>query len=174
VAEIFLCSDHHFNHANILTFLNDDGTFLRPGFADVNHMNEHLIARHNSVVKPEDKVYFLGDVCMSRDASILSRLNGKKRLILGNHDDVVKQRLWEHFQRIYAWRIFKEHDILLTHVPIHRESFRKVNYNVHGHTHARRVLTVVGQIDPAYHCVCVEQLDDYAPIHIEDLRRRLR
>jgi calcineurin-like phosphoesterase family protein len=46
---IFVVSDHHFGHANICKFLNDDGTKVRP-WNDVDEMDEVLIQNHNKVV----------------------------------------------------------------------------------------------------------------------------
>lgn len=63
--DIWLISDTHFNHANILKFTDSrTGLPVRPGFESVDHMNEHMIERWNSVVKPGDIVYHLGDVVM--------------------------------------------------------------------------------------------------------------
>jgi len=79
---IWLTSDTHFNHANIIRYSS------RP-FADVNEMNEALIARWNRVVQPLDTIYHLGDFGMGTpDAwpAIVARLNGRKLLVLGNHD----------------------------------------------------------------------------------------
>lgn len=77
----FFTSDQHFGHKNIITYCD------RP-FADVDDMTEGLIARHNSVVGPDDEVIMLGD--FSFKSSILElvvpRLNGKKKLKCGNHD----------------------------------------------------------------------------------------
>ena len=58
---IWFASDHHFGHAALFTFTKDDGSHARPGFRDVDHMNETMIANHNRVVGPTDRVYFLGD-----------------------------------------------------------------------------------------------------------------
>jgi calcineurin-like phosphoesterase family protein len=58
-------------------------------FGSVQEMNETLIANHNALVKPDDIVWFLGDVCMGQLADTLplvARMNGRKYLILGNHD----------------------------------------------------------------------------------------
>ncbi len=78
---IFFTADHHFDHQNIIKYC------ARP-FAGVNEMNEEMVRRWNSVVKPEDTVYYLGDFSMAeRPIEHFGRqLNGEKRLIIGNHD----------------------------------------------------------------------------------------
>lgn len=168
---IWVISDTHFNHSNILNFKDkQDKKFRGDLFKDISHMNETMIENWNSVIKPEDKVYHLGDVYFGRQDeadNILSRLNGKKRLILGNHDDGKDSVLKKHFQKIMLWRIFKEFNCLLSHVPIHRESFRKVDYNVHGHIHEKP------SYGKEYINVSVEQIS-YTPVHIEDLARRAK
>lgn len=55
----FLASDHHFGHANITKFEP-----LRAQTAELYGYTNHedmLIEWHNSVVKPDDVVLFLGD-----------------------------------------------------------------------------------------------------------------
>jgi len=79
---VFFVSDYHFSHSNIIKYCN------RP-FKYIEEMNETLIANHNSIVKPDDEVNFLGDFGFSSTANlekILSRLNGKFYFIIGNHD----------------------------------------------------------------------------------------
>ena len=54
-------------------------------------MNEMLVANWNSVVKPDDHVYHLGDFCFGNVEKWNwclepGRLNGHIHLILGNHD----------------------------------------------------------------------------------------
>lgn len=72
---VFLISDTHFGHANIIKYAG------RP-FDSVEEMNEAMVDNWNSVVKQGDKVYHLGDVTMnSKSLDILSRLNGRKVLI---------------------------------------------------------------------------------------------
>ena len=78
----YFTSDLHLGH------LKANELCHRP-YGSVEEMNYDLIARHNSVVTPEDMVYYLGDMCMGKledSMPLLSRLNGNKLLILGNHD----------------------------------------------------------------------------------------
>jgi len=173
MANIFVVSDTHFNHENILKFTNSKtGELIRPGFKDLDHMNETIIDNWNKIITPEDKVYHLGDVYFGSQQKaelILSRLNGKKRLIVGNHDVIYGKGnvLQKYFQKIYMWRLFKEFDMCLTHVPIHQDSFRKVNYNVHGHIHEKE------SPGEQYINVCVEKTK-YKPVPIEEIIKRYK
>ena len=82
---VFLVSDTHFGHAGVCRFLREDGTKLRP-WDDPNEMDEEMVKRWNETVRPNDKVYHLGDVVINRKAlKTLERLNGDKILIKGNH-----------------------------------------------------------------------------------------
>lgn len=77
----FYTSDWHIGHENALKF------DARP-FRDLNHMHETLIARYNATVPQNGICYFLGDMGnRSEDIrKVITRLNGTKVLILGNHD----------------------------------------------------------------------------------------
>lgn len=79
---LFFTSDEHYGHANVI------GLCGRP-FADVNEMNEVLVERHNAVVGPSDNVWHLGDFVFDdrQLAATLKRLNGRHRLVAGNHDN---------------------------------------------------------------------------------------
>lgn len=83
----FFTSDTHFSHRNIIKYCN------RP-FKDEKEMDETLIMNWNSVVRPEDTIYHLGDVGFTDEDKlyrILKRLNGSIHLIWGNHDKVIKK-----------------------------------------------------------------------------------
>jgi calcineurin-like phosphoesterase family protein len=129
-------------------------------------MNETMVDNWNRVVKPQDKIYHLGDVFFGAKedfTKVWSRLNGKKRLIVGNHDDVKYLSQGNFFQKVYMWRIFKEFGVTLTHVPIHQSSLRHSVVNIHGHIHTKK------SPDGPYKCVCVEQTG-YTPVNLEELQ----
>jgi len=164
IRDIWLISDTHFFHNNIIKYCD------RP-FHDIYEMNEYMVEKWNSVVKPGDKVYHLGDVYMGATEeqfkSFWPRLNGRKRLIVGNHDDIKFLSKGNFFEKIMMWRVFRDHNLLLTHVPIHESSIHErmvINggKNVHGHTHDG------GSPKGPYKSVCVE-LINYTPIHIEEV-----
>lgn len=163
MAETFVISDTHFTHKNIITFLNKDGSKVRP-FDSVEEMDEYMIEKWNSVVRPQDKVIHLGDVVINRSAlKILSRLNGKKKLIAGNHDIFRLEEYQEYFYDIKAYRVFD--GFVMSHIPIHTSSLGRWNGNIHGHLHSGQVYNDQGDIDPRYLCMSVEQPHvNYTPV----------
>jgi calcineurin-like phosphoesterase family protein len=167
---VFLVSDTHFGHTGVCRFTRDDGvTKLRP-WDDADEMDEEMVRRWNDRVRPNDKVYHLGDVVINRKSlSIMSRLNGDKVLIRGNHDIFKDTDYREHFRELRAYHVMN--GMILSHIPIHPESLSRFGTNIHGHLHANRVM-LDDKIDPRYHCVCVEQTD-YTPILFEDVIKRI-
>jgi calcineurin-like phosphoesterase family protein len=165
LTNIFVISDHHFNHANILKFKRDDGSPLRE-FKDVIEMNEYMVQKHNEVVKTEDHVYFLGDVCINKGGlKYVSRMTGHKRLVRGNHDILkTKEYIEAGFKEIYGVRVFPKNNIILSHIPLHPSCLSSRNWtNVHGHLHSNLVYKENTKIpDERYLNVSVEQID-YTP-----------
>lgn len=180
---VFLVSDTHFGHAGVCRFTRADGTKLRP-WDDPGEMDEHLVRVWNERVRPQDKVYHLGDVVINRRAlQTLSRLNGDKVLIRGNHDIFRDDEYREFFRELRAYHVMN--GMILSHIPLHEASLGRFGVNIHGHLHYQRVKKALGmdarngemlysdEIDPRYHCVCVEQTPDFAPILFEDVMRRI-
>jgi calcineurin-like phosphoesterase family protein len=133
-----------------------------------------MVKRWNETVRPNDKVYHLGDVVINRKAlGIMRRLNGDKVLIRGNHDIFRDEEYREHFRELRAYHVMN--GMILSHIPIHSESLGRFGVNIHGHLHANRVMTGIknSKIDVRYHCVCVEQTN-FAPISFEDVIKRIK
>lgn len=211
----FVTADTHFGHRGVIRFAGKNGEPLRPwGRVDpemseqemqirVAEMDEGMVERWNAVVGPKDVVEVLGDVVINRRAlPILGRLNGRKKLRMGNHDVFTKK--WNadyapYFEDITAYKVLD--DLILSHIPLHPESVKeRWLANVHGHLHDREVMTKRGTgmmrrvsfqapgmreprlsrpmtvmedvPDPRYLCVSVEHTD-YAPISFEEVYSRI-
>lgn len=162
MSKIFIVSDTHFGHENILKFRDGKTNELVRNFSDVHDMNEYMVDRWNKTVNEDDIVYHLGDVYFDNGHEVLPRLKGRKRLILGNHDNAKSPYLQKYFQKILMWRMFPEFNCLLTHVPVHESTLFKVQYNLHGHIHQNA--------SPSdRHINCSVEVQDYMPRLITDL-----
>lgn len=82
-ASTWLASDPHFGHKNIADYEPLRGIWKDLGYSSMEDM---IIKKHNEVVKPDDSVLFLGDFSWDNPQNWIHKLNGKKYLILGNHD----------------------------------------------------------------------------------------
>ena len=132
-------ADMHFDNDSIIAYDN------RP-FDSVEEMNEALIANWNRVVTdPEDLTWILGDFCAgdaARWRELLSRLNGRKALILGNHDDpgvLNSETVRTQLEDVAEYReiLDKGRHVVLCHYPI--LAFRDHYfgwYHLYGHVHA--------------------------------------
>lgn len=171
----FVISDTHFGHENTCTkFKREDGSPLRP-FANAQEMDEHMVKVWNERVRPNDKVYHLGDVVIGRrHLQTLSRLNGDKVLIKGNHDIFKLEDYTAHFRDIRAYHVLN--GMIFSHVPVHPSSLERFGCNIHGHLHANRVMRDNGyrgqEIDPRYFNASVECID-FAPILLEDMQKKI-
>ena len=179
----WLISDTHFGHEKTCTvFTREDGSPLRP-FSCAEEMDEFMVKAWNERVRPNDKVYHLGDVVINRKfLYILGRLNGDKVLIRGNHDIFKLEDYTPYFRDIRGYDV--KNGMILSHVPIHLESISRFGCNIHGHLHANRVMKVNGidkktgelqysdEVDPRYFNVSVEQID-FAPISLEEVYNRI-
>ena len=184
MSSVFLVSDTHFGHSGVCSFMRNDGvTKLRP-FDNPDEMDEFMVEAWNKKVKPTDKIYHLGDVVINRKAlKIMHRLNGDKVLIRGNHDIFRDNEYREYFRELRAYHVMS--GMILSHIPLHTASLGRFGTNIHGHTHANRVMKPRGfdvktgeilysnEVDVRYHCVCVEQTD-WAPILFEEVIDRIK
>lgn len=172
----FVISDHHFHQDNIYRFTNADGSRVRPWAENAAEGDEMMIEAHNSVVRKNgDTVYFLGDVAMRpRGLDLLSRMNGRKVLIRGNHDIYRMKQYAAHFADIRGTH--KLDRLILSHYPLHRDSIPHwCRANVHGHTHGnlvmRRTWWGARRPDPLYINVCVEQTG-LLPVDVDEILSR--
>lgn len=168
----WVISDPHFNHANILNFKREDGvTPLRP-FANVEEMDETLIANWNDTVAQDDRVYLLGDVAFHPRVfrAVIPRLKGRICLVPGNHEPPQMRKYFDLFDDVRGYVVKK--GFIMSHIPIHPGSLSRWALNIHGHLHANVVMVdpehSFNMRDPRYFCACVEQID-YRPKLLDDI-----
>jgi calcineurin-like phosphoesterase family protein len=178
----FVISDHHLGHTNSWEkFKLEDGSPLRP-FTSNEEMNETMIERHNTKVKEQDTVYFLGDVVINKKyLELVKRMNGRKILVRGNHDIFKDEEYREvGFEQLHGVRVFVD-KFILSHIPLHPDCVtERFRVNVHGHLHANQVMSwqvidedIVYKPDPRYFCACVEQTD-FTPLHFDEVEQRIQ
>ena len=181
MSEIWFTSDTHFGHKNILEYEKE----ARP-FDTVEEMNNAIITNWNKTVGKKDTVFHLGDFAFGRSSiGIAGQLNGRKKLIMGNHDTYSCHIYLAHFERLfgcYYWR-----RCILTHIPVHPEHLgSRFFLNAHGHMHSKVVKTGVhyaveekafGEMvwvsDQNYFNVSTEQ-NNLTPINSDVIMQRLK
>ena len=168
--DIWLISDTHFNHSKILEF-TQGGRSIRP-FSNVDEMNQTMLDNWANTVKPQDTVIHLGDVLFGENKvewleANFAKLPGKKRLVLGNHDN--PKHLAPFFKDIQMWIDMSDKGFLFSHTPQHPSTLAESHrfgtgkvLNVHGHIHTNP------SPEGPYKCVCVEQIN-FTPLDIEEL-----
>jgi calcineurin-like phosphoesterase family protein len=133
--ETFFTSDQHYGHGKIIQYCN------RP-FSSVAEMNETMRENHNKTVRISDDVYMVGDLAFHHTPEeiikLAKSLNGRKTLILGNHDQHIPGFPGEQIFRILEFRgkLWGGFDPTLCHYPMMswNKSFHG-SFQLHGHTH---------------------------------------
>lgn len=155
----FVTSDHHFGSWKLAP-----RPWRGPVFTQAEE--EELIAKWNSVVRPNDQVFYVGDFCDSGEADLREyrkRLNGKILLIKGNHDTLPNDVYKSVFTAVCDELVIEALDLVLRHCPDieRKKDFRQV----YGHEHIEG-----GQLhpmDPARSfCSCVMRNGGF-PIPLE-------
>lgn len=137
MSRIWFTSDTHYGHANVIRFCS------RP-FATVEEMNAELLRRHNALVSPDDVVYHLGDFIWSTRrevwTAILDQLNGRFRVVRGNHDIPLRKATFSHpkieWVQDYHEMKIDGRKVVLCHFPI--GSWNRAMHGawmLHGHCH---------------------------------------
>lgn len=140
MSKTYITSDLHFGHSNIKKFC----PVTRARFGEnTDHMNEQMIKEWNEIVEPEDLTYILGDVAfMSAPlaARLLSRMNGSKILIEGNHDhkalrDVSFRNCFTEVHK-YLEIVHNGTKVCMFHYPIAEwNQMHRGSVHFHGHLH---------------------------------------
>ena len=155
---IWVTSDTHFNHTNIIKYCN------RP-FLSSLEMDQVIINNWNNVIDNDDLVFHLGDFAFGLESvglSILSKLKGKKILIRGNHDrdKIYNSNLWLNRFNEYQ---FEHYDIKINMSHYPQEQFNLDEIYLHGHSHGNLGAVRGNIIDVGVDCW------EFKPINLDNL-----
>lgn len=163
MSELFIISDTHFRHHNILKF--EPEHFGQ--FQDIDERDEWVIHKWNAKVQPNDTVWHLGDIAFNIGLPILKRLNGKFELLLmGNHEHKNIKEYLPYFKDIKSVKDLG--DLIFSHYPMHPSQLEeRYKANIHGHVHSAQL------DDPRYLCVSMECVN-CEPISMSEIKQELR
>lgn len=180
--KIWLTSDWHFNH---------DREFVwgARGFHNVQEMNEAIVARHNSKVRPGDTVYVLGDCALGggephileANKKLIESLNGNIHIVRGNHDTDRRVTMYESCKNVvspilYADMLhYKGYHFYLSHFPtmtgnLEKESLKQCTCNLFGHTH--QITNFYMDMPFLYHVGCDSQ--NCYPVLLDDIIEEMK
>jgi calcineurin-like phosphoesterase family protein len=153
MGQLYIISDPHFGHHNMA---------MRRGFNDAYDHDEHIVSQWNKIVTKRDTVWILGDITMEKgNYEILDRLNGIKKVVLGNHD--MPQHIPKLLNHVnYVCGMFQYKRFIFSHAPIHPCEIKRFLYNVHGHVHENSIKRFFFWKDKRYINVCCEVVN-YTP-----------
>ena len=143
--DIFIIGDCHFFHKNIIKYCNrpwhtlDSNGNIIISDDDIEKMNYDMIQKWNSTISNKSIVYINGDFCFgskNKVLSIVSKLNGRKRIILGNHDKLKISQYYDiGFERVYDYPILIKQFILISHAPLEWINDSMPYANIYAHVH---------------------------------------
>lgn len=160
----YLIADTHFGEDNIRRYEN------RP-FDNASQMDDELIHRWNEVVDSTDTIFLLGDFgADGYEAEILTKLNGKKILLKGNHDTKSNEEYRRFgFAEVYDFPIIVDGFWILSHDALYINE--NMPYaNLFGHVHNS---PMIKDYSKQHYCVSAERIN-YTPIDFDEIKKRIR
>lgn len=161
---VFVTSDIHFFHKNILKFEN------RP-FKDIEEMNKTIIKNWNNLISNDDLVYILGDISMGsiNDTNeIIKKLNGDKILIKGNHDTFINNKKFDKslFKKVSSCEEVTIYgvDFIMCHYPFASNDSHKIQ--LYRHIHSNKGIHRIKEIPNNSFNVCMD-VNNLIPINIK-------
>ena len=170
--KVWFVADPHFDHTNIIEFCS------RP-FNSVEEMNETILKNWKENIKPDDIVFFLGDMAFGRDSRSprwwLTQLVGKIVYIKGSHDQGIRPTSTglKGVLKVCRQAILEtpERRFLLTHIPSEAPPSEYPEWEdwvIHGHYH-----DTVPQFRPKRVNVSLEH-SDYSPISLDWILEKIK
>lgn len=174
MSKIYITSDLHFYHKNIIKHCN------RP--PPTEELNDWIINKLNSKINPEDTVYHLGDFSFKckvhQYTDLFSKLNGSWKFIIGNHDN--EHYLREACKQINGFTCLGHYceekidgvKIVLCHYPIESwNAMHRSRPHFHGHLHNTNHHGSYKKMDNRFN-VCMDNHPNFEPFLFDDLREQ--
>lgn len=172
---IYITSDFHFNHQK-------EFIYEPRGFHSPEEMNEVLLENYNSIVKPEDEVYILGDLMLGgavfhrQGLELISSLNGHLHLVRGNHDTDLRWAAYSKLDNVVEcenaiYLNYKKYHFYLSHYPsmtsnyTDEKSLKSRTLNLCGHSHTKDIW--LHWMTGSYHCEV--DAHDNKPVSIDEI-----
>ena len=133
----YFTADLHLGHANIIKYCD------RP-FKDANHMDQQIIENFQSVVKPGDELYILGDLSFDVEKALhfLRFVHCQHFIVWGNHDPKkakdreVLQKMCVKTADLMEVKLASGTQAVMCHYPLLRWNTAHFgSFMLHGHTH---------------------------------------
>lgn len=182
---VFITSDYHLQHLNIIEYAKRPFVKNKLGLMEC----ENLIKKnYNEIVQENDFVIFLGDLSCSRNPdkiyikNYIRSLNGRKILIKGNHDNLPDEFYFSLFEEIYECLILD--NIMISHYPCYLDDQTKneglEHYHIfknseipiikiyHGHIHDKDANNIALDNVQRINCSIDFKPNNYKPVEIFD------
>lgn len=170
--KVFVWSDNHFFHNNIIKYCNRPFEYSSKGSLDCLKFQ---INNYLNCVSKNDVVLFLGDLLqfncnIEKFEEMFNKLPGHKILILGNHDSLKYDYKRLGFEYVLKYLIIDK--TMFCHYPLTDQSdyldlFKQNNCEIlyHGHVHNKEITNTDFK---RINC-CVDYKDNnYTPLEITD------
>lgn len=150
-----------------------DSIDWRPQFNNLDSFAMLLLDKWNAFTLPSDTVIVVGDIgtpC-TRTINVLSKLNGNKILVKGNHDIIWGRELYTCgiFSGIYDNITID--NLYITHIP--ENVPHNTGYIIHGHHHRydtpNMSKVLMQYVADTYRLNCCADLVDLRPRTLQDL-----
>ena len=157
IVKKFVIADPHFYDKNIKLYENRKIT------------DDKMISLWNETVAPQDIIYILGDFAngdFETIKNLVSKLNGYKILIKGNHDILsYKEYLEAGFNEVYFYPIIVDDFWIMSHEPMYI-NMNMPYANIFGHVHSNPIYK---DFSKRSFCACVERID-FKPILLNKIK----
>lgn len=177
--KLYIWSDHHYFHKNIIKYQNRPFECTFKGMLDNAKL---MYSNHKNIIKKDDIVLYLGDLALIKEyikpyfVEMFNQLPGYKFLVKGNHD-TRDNNFYKKLGFINIFNYLIINKFFICHYPIDKKSpnyYKQAFYNskctiiVHGHVHNREIYTDYEREIKRIN-VCVDYKDNnYLPIEFKD------